>query len=308
MRRARGAGSFFAPLEYDFDSLDNRDDRAIQDVVREVVAPMERYFQTDVHGLERVPSGPSLYVGNHSGGMLAPEIFLLGGALYRKYGLDALPYGLAHEAIGRIPAAGRMVIPLGAIRASHKNAARVFARDRSLLVFPGGDEDALRASARRDEVVFAGRRGYIRLALRHGVPIVPVVTFGAHDVFVVLSEGRQIAKLLGLDKHLRLKMFPIIFSIPWGISFGPPLAILPLPAHVRLELLEPVRFERSGEAAANDEAYVAQCAQRVERAMQACLTRLARVHRAPPTPLLATLEPGTPDNDNDGAGSARRVA
>jgi 1-acyl-sn-glycerol-3-phosphate acyltransferase len=296
-------GRPFAKAHYDFDSLDNRDAHAVERVVRLVAEPMKRYFAADVIGIENViEGGGQLFVGNHNGGGLAPEMFLFGSAVYRRLGLDALPYGLGHELVGRFPPFARLLIPLGAVRASPENAARIFARSRNVLVYPGGDEESMRPSSQRDRIVFAGRKGYVRLALRHGVPIVPVVAFGAHDVFLVLDDGRWLASRLRLHHFARLKVLPTVLCLPWGITLGPLLPFIPLPARVRLEVLAPLRFERQGEAAANDTEYVTACDERVRSLMQASLTRMAVELRA--EKLHGERLPGARDQQ----GSPRRVA
>lgn len=237
---------------------------------------MQRYFEAEVIGLEQViEGGGQLFVGNHNGGACAPEMFLFGAAVYRRFGLDALPYGLAHEVVGRVAPFARVLVPLGAVRASPANAARIFARSRNVLVYPGGDDESMRPSSQRDQIVFAGRQDYIRLAPRHGVPIVQVVAFGAHDVFVVLDDGRWLASRLGLQRFARLKVLPTVLCLPWGITLGPLVPFIPLPARIRLEVLPPIRFERQGEAAARDAAYVSACDERVRSLMQASLTRMA---------------------------------
>jgi 1-acyl-sn-glycerol-3-phosphate acyltransferase len=273
---ASSGGNPFAKSPYDYDSLDNRDPHAVERVVRLIAEPMQRYFEAEVVGLENVlEGGPQLFVGNHNGGACAPEMFLFGAAIYRRLGLDALPYGLAHEVVGRFAPFARVLVPVGAVRASPANAARIFARSRNVLVYPGGDEDSMRPSSQRDQIVFAERKGYIRLALRHGVPIVPVVAFGAHDVFVVLDDGRWLASRLGLHRAGRLKVLPTVLCLPWGITLGPLVPFIPLPARIRLEVLPPIRFDRQGEGAASDAAYVAACDEQVRTQMQASLTRMA---------------------------------
>jgi len=296
---ANNNGKPFEPVPYDYDSLENRDPVAIDRVLRMVAEPMEQYFQAEVDGLEHLKGGPVLFVGNHSGGSWSPEIFLFGSALFRRHGLDALPFGLAHETICLIPPVARILIPIGAVRASPENAARVFASERNVLVYPGGDEEAFRPSRLRDKIVFSGRRGYIRLALRHGVPIMPVVTFGAHDVFVVLDDGNLIASRLGLNRVARLKIFPTVLSVPWGVTTGIVMPFIPLPARIRIEVLAPIYFARQGDAAAQDERYVDECDREVRACMQVALTGMAQRLRGGnlQSPFVHELLQTKPDND-----------
>jgi 1-acyl-sn-glycerol-3-phosphate acyltransferase len=164
---------------------------------------------------------------------------------------------------------------LGAVRASHDNGEKLLQRGEKVLVYPGGDEDALRPYRRRNEVVFGGRQGYIRLALRTGVPIIPVVAAGAHATFYVIDDLRWLAKLIGANRWGRFKVWPLTLSIPWGLTLGPLLPHIPWPTKILIEILEPFHFERTGPEAAADEAWVSECSRRVESTMQSTLYRLA---------------------------------
>jgi 1-acyl-sn-glycerol-3-phosphate acyltransferase len=262
------------PHRLDPDRLDQRDERFIRAFLR-VVRVAERWFRAEVRGVERVPPGPVLFVGNHSGGVLSPDTFLFGAALYRARGLDAVPFGLAHDMVCRIPWLNRIAVPLGGVRASRRNAGAIFDAGRSALVYPGGDVDSVRPWVRRNRIEMNGRRGYIRLALRCGVPIVPVVSVGGHSTFLVLADLRRVGRLLRLDRIFRYKTLPLTLSIPWGLTLGPMPPHLPPPVKILVEVLPAIRFDRQGEAAARDCAYVEACAHRVESTMQACLDRLA---------------------------------
>jgi 1-acyl-sn-glycerol-3-phosphate acyltransferase len=143
------------------------------------------------------------------------------------------------------------------------------------MVYPGGDLDAMRPFRHRNRIVFGGRRGYMRLALREGVPIVPVVAAGSHATFIIIDDLRWLARLLRADRCLRIKVWPLTLSIPWGLTLGPLFFYIPFPVRIRVEVLTPMRFARAGEEAASDEAYVGACAAEVEGAMQAALDRLS---------------------------------
>jgi 1-acyl-sn-glycerol-3-phosphate acyltransferase len=263
----------------DIDNLDQRDPALIQRLFSLGYGLIERYFRFEARGLDTLPQGPALYVGNHSSGLLTPDSFLLGGALYRAHGMEHLPYGLGHEVAISLPGVKSVLTRLGVVRASHHNAERLFARGDKALVYPGGDVDNMRPFRDRDRIIFGGRRGYIRLALRCGVPIVPVVTAGAHEMLIILDDLRWLPPLLGLDKLLRTRVWPISLVIPWGLVALPPLLYIPAPVRVLMELLPPIQFDELGPDAANDETIVERCAREVEGQMQAALTRLAEERR-----------------------------
>jgi 1-acyl-sn-glycerol-3-phosphate acyltransferase len=166
------------------------------------------------------------------------------------------------------------------VRASHDNAHHLLARGDKVIVYPGGDLEAMRPYRKRGQIVFGGRTGYMQLALRAQVPIIPVVSAGAHEMLFILDERNWARTLPGLDRLLRMHVFPTTLSLPWGITPGVPLLYLPLPVKVLMEVLPPMRFERTGAAAAEDSGHVAACDQQVRQVMQAALDRLYRERQA----------------------------
>ena len=148
-----------------------------------------------------------------------------------------------------------------------------------MALWPGGERDSLRPWTQRDEAVLAGRMGFVRLAIRCAVPIVPISTVGGPDSMPVLARGRRLARWMQLDRVAQLKLFPIAFQLPWGISPAL-LPEIPLPAKIRTAFGEPIEFE-SDPALADDEEYVRKGYERVESAIQAGMDRLARRRRFP---------------------------
>lgn len=263
-------------LPNDIDSLDNRNEELIEDINEFFTTVAHRYFSYQHRGFDRIPDGAGLFVGNHNAGFVSPDTFLFSSQLFKERGIEDIPYALTHEAVLQFPFFHHLGTRIGCIRASHENAAKAFAADHKVLVYPGGDEDVFRPYRDRNKVVFGGRQGYIRLALRQNVPIIPVVTAGAHETFLVLEDMKWLAKILKTHKVMRTKVWPLILSFPWGLTLGITPPHLPLPSPVHMEVVEPFYFERSGEAAANDDAYVEKCANMVEEAMQETLTKLAQ--------------------------------
>ncbi len=259
---------------YDIDSPDSRDPRWLSWLCATFGERVAAYFRAELRGTERIPQGPALYVGNHNGGVSSPEGILLLTELHRRFGVEAVPFGLGHETPLKVPGLQQLLAPLGIVRATEANGLRLLAAGHKVLVYPGGDLEAMRPFRHRRRIVFGGRQGYIRLALRAGVPLVPVVAAGAHSVFIVIDDLRWLARLTGLARWARIKVAPLVLSVPWGLTLGPPPVYLPYPARILQEILEPLHFERSGDAAARDVRYVRACADLVEGRMQAALERL----------------------------------
>ena len=146
-----------------------------------------------------------------------------------------------------------------------------------MLVYPGGDYEVHRPSWERNRVDFGGRKGFIRLALEEGVPIVPVVAIGGQETALFLSRGEHLARALRLDRLFRLKVLPISLALPWGLNVGDMLGHIPLPAKITIEALPPVDLRGEfGPRPDVDEVY-----EHVHRLMQDTLDALAAERRFP---------------------------
>jgi 1-acyl-sn-glycerol-3-phosphate acyltransferase len=262
------------------DDLHARDELFVARTLDRLAPAIERLWSPRAEGAEHLArGGAALVVGNHSGGVLAMlEPLVLAHAVRGAVGTTRLPHLLLHEVMWRSPAAP-VVARLGAVRASEPNATALLSRGRPVLVYPGGDREAFRSFFDRDRVQLGDRRGYLRLALRAGAPIVPVVTAGFHSGHVTLHDGHPLAQRLPLARSLRVGVLPLTFSLPFGLTFGAPPPYLPMSRRVRIRVLPPIRFTRAGEAAANDVAYVEACHRIVSGAMQYALDELSRVRR-----------------------------
>lgn len=258
----------------DVDSLTSRDPAWIHRLSRLLKPLLWSWFRPEIRGLEHIPPGPAVLAANHNAALLMPDLFILGVALYERFGLDGLPYGMGHVTGMRLPVLHDIFVPVGGLRGTQENGRRALDAGAKVLVYPGGELDSMRSWWERRRVVFGQRRGYLRLALEAGVPIIPVVTAGAHETLVVLNNGRALARWLGLDRHLKLHAWPLVLCLPWGLWPGVPPPHLPWPTKILMEVLPPVRFERSGLAASEDVVYVEACHRRVHVAMESALRRL----------------------------------
>lgn len=237
-----------------------------------------RYFRIDVRGWERVPDQAAMVVSNHSGGTLIPDVWGLCYAWYTHFGTDRPIHPAAHDVVLGNRLTGPFFARRGVVRADRHVARHVLTQwKQDLLVMPGGDLDTWRPFSKRFQVCFAGRKGYARLALRSGVPIVPVVNVGAHHTLIVLSDGRKLAELLRLPKLVRAHIWPVHLSLPWGLAVGP-WPHIPVPVKLRYRFAEPVRPEDVGATPGKEptEEQVAEMDRRVRASMQAELDRLRR--------------------------------
>lgn len=260
---------------------DARDPEFVR-TLRPWIEAYARYFRSEVTGFEHVPeSGPMLIIGNHNGGQLPPDLPILLAAWWRERGDQEPIYTLMHSIMFDMPLLGSLVAKGGAIEASRERAEAVLGSGGILVDFPGGDHEVFRPWSDRNRIDFDNRRGFIRLALRMGVPVVPMVSVGAHETLVVLTRGEKVAKWLGVDRLFRVKVAPIALGPPFGIAL-PGVPTLPLPSKVTVELLEAMDWhDRYGPDAAEDEEVVAACYDELTTKMQSAMDRMASRRRFP---------------------------
>jgi 1-acyl-sn-glycerol-3-phosphate acyltransferase len=235
------------------------------------------YYRAEVRGLGNIPQdGPVLMVGNHSGGNMAPDMFVYTLAFTAYFGVERRLHLLAHNLVVSFPGLGSLR-RLGAIAASRTNAEAVLDSGAALLVYPGGDYEVHRPVWERNQVDFNGRKGFLRLALRNDLPIIPIVAIGGQETSLFLSRGEGLAKALRLDRIFRLKVLPISLAIPWGLNIGDFLGHLPLPAKITIEVLTPIDLRAElGPEPDLDDAYAL-----VMERMQRALDALAAERRLP---------------------------
>jgi 1-acyl-sn-glycerol-3-phosphate acyltransferase len=257
--------------------LDDRDPDYIRDNLPLSWLAATIWYRSEVRNLGNVPEeGPVLLVGNHSGGNVAPEVITIPLAFSTYFGVERRFYQLAHNLVLASPV-GPYLKRWGTMAASHRHAEAALQSGAAVLVFPGGDWEVHRPSWERNKIDFGGRKGFIKLALAQGVPIVPVVTVGGQETALFLSRGAWLARVTRADKYLRLKVIPISISLPWILNIGDLLGHIPLPAKITSEVLAPIDLrEQFGPEPDLDEVY-----EHVTRVMQEALTALAAERRFP---------------------------
>ena len=235
---------------------------------------MDYWFRMEIEGWEQLPEPPVLLVGIHSGAPFVWDAWTVGIQWWRRFGTDRPLHGTAHDALMAAPLIGDYFRRMGVLPAAPDSIASALAAGHDVALWPGGEIDSLRPWTDRDEAVLAGRKGFIRMAIRAGVPIVPIATVGGPDSMPVLFRGRRLAKALQLDKVARLKMFPFALSAPWGLAPAM-LPELPLPTKIRTAFQAPVTLSKDS-AKAKDDRYVDRKYEEVRQSIQGGMDALAR--------------------------------
>jgi 1-acyl-sn-glycerol-3-phosphate acyltransferase len=235
------------------------------------------YFRPDVRGLENIPvQGPVVLVGNHSGGIVIVDTFIFALEFYARFGPRRRFHQLAHDLVARLPTTG-FLRRYGTLAASHENARAAFRAGAAVLVYPGGDYETFRPSWESDQVQFAGRQGFVKLALSEGVPIVPVVAIGGQETALFVGRGRQLARILRLDRLARLNVLPVSLGPPLGVTVLDLPGRFPLPAKITIEVVPAIDVEeRFGPDPDRADVY-----EEVTGEMQRVLDRLSEERAAP---------------------------
>jgi 1-acyl-sn-glycerol-3-phosphate acyltransferase len=240
---------------------------------------MDYWFRMEMEGWDRLPDPPALLIGIHTGAPFVWDAWTVGVQWWRRFGSERVLHGTAHDALMAAPLVGGYFRKMGVLPAAPDSITAALAAGHDVALWPGGEVDSLRPWTDRDKAVLGGRTGFVKLAIRSGVPIVPIATVGGADSMPVLLRGRRLARWLQLDKIARLKNFPIAISAPWGI--GPALLPeLPLPTKIRTALLEPIELDSNPDRAHDDE-YVQAKYEEVRASIQTGMNALARRRRFP---------------------------
>src|ERR1700749_547296 len=233
------------------------------------------YHRAEIRGLESFPAGGALVVSNQSGGLFTMDVPVFATGFYEQFGYDRPVYTLSHDVIFTGPT-GECFRRPGFIRANQENADEALRSGGVVVVFPGGDYDVYRPTLSENVVDFDGRTGYIRAALKAGVPIVPTVAIGGQETQLYLSRGEGLARALRLDKLMRVKILPISVGFPFGLSAVFPVKVS-LPTKIVMQVLDPIDVT----AEFGEDPDIDSVDARVRRVMQKALDKLAKERRLP---------------------------
>ncbi|GAA4807366.1 lysophospholipid acyltransferase family protein [Nocardioides caeni] len=221
-------------------ALDQRDPAALALALPALKLAMRTYFRSSVTGMEKMPDGGALIVGNHSGGLTPMDVPIIAVAFADEFGAERPLFCLAHDMLFT-GVAGPVMRRFGFVNATREAAHEILSGGGVTIVFPGGDYDTFRPTTQGTIVDFNGRTGYLRTAIRAGVPIVPVVSIGGQESQLFLSRGQWIGRRSPLRKLMRTDLFPIGAGFPFLL--GPAPLNVPLPTKITTRVLDPIDIE-----------------------------------------------------------------
>ena len=207
----------------------------VRTLARQLYGPLYRnWFRAEWEGLDKIPKdGGALLVANHAAAIPSDAPVIMHGI---EEELERPVYGLAEHLFKALPFVGTMWSRVGGVAAHPENAYRLLREQRQLvLVFPEGTKGTGKTYDERYQLRRFGRGGFVEIAMRAGVPIVPIAVVGAEESMPILFKIPALAKALGIPYA------PVTAN---HLLFGPLLgSVTYFPAKFKLRVLDPISFD-----------------------------------------------------------------
>jgi 1-acyl-sn-glycerol-3-phosphate acyltransferase len=215
-----------------------------------------KWFRVQTYGIENVPAGRVLLIGNHSGQIPIDAMMIISSMV-----LEAEPPRMVRSMVETwvptLPVLSWFFPRNGQIVGTRENCKLLLDRGEPILAFPEGVRGISKLYSQRYQLQEFGL-GFMRLALQTKTPIVPVAVVGAEEQAPALANLKAVGRLFGAPG------VPITPTFP----FLGPLGMLPLPSRYHIHFGKPMEFEGDP----NDEdAVVGEKVKRVQRTIQRML-------------------------------------
>jgi 1-acyl-sn-glycerol-3-phosphate acyltransferase len=241
-------------------------------LARRVYEPIyKQWFRAEWEGLDKIPRhGGALIIANHAGAVPSDAPVIMHGI---EEELKRPVYGLADYLFKALPVVGTMWARVGGVPAHPENAYRLLREQQQLvLVFPEGSKGTGKLYRERYQLRRFGRGGFVEIAMRAGVPIVPIAVVGAEEAMPILWKSAALARITGLPYA------PLTANM---LAFGPLLgALTPLPAKFKLRVLEPVKIDVPPDQDRYSKSRIMDEAERIRVQLQESLYEMLQARRS----------------------------
>jgi 1-acyl-sn-glycerol-3-phosphate acyltransferase len=229
-----------------------------------------KWFRVRWEGLEKIPDeGGALLVANHAGAIPSDAPVIMHG-IEKEMGRPV--YGLADSFFRTIPVVGTLWARGGGVSARPANAYRLLREQGQLVLdFPEGTKGPSKSFTDRYQLRRFGRGGFVEIAMRAGVPIIPIAVTGSEEAMPVLFRLPAVAKLLGLP------YFPVTANV---LALGPLGVLVPFPAKFTLRVLDPVSFDVPPDQERYSKSRVMDEAERIRSLIQESVYDMLRARRS----------------------------
>jgi 1-acyl-sn-glycerol-3-phosphate acyltransferase len=244
----------------------------IRSLARRLYDPIyRRWFRAEWEGLEKIPpGGGALLVANHAAAIPSDAPVIMHGI---ETELHRPVYGLADHLFKTMPVVGTLWSRAGGVVAHPDNAYRLLREQQQLvLVFPEGSKGPAKTYAERYRLRRFGRGGFVEIAMRAGVPVVPIAVVGAEESMPIVWKSTTLSKALGLP------YFPVTANM---LAFGPLFGgAVYFPAKFKLRVLDPVHFDVPADQARYSRSRIMDASEAIRETIQAALFDMLKSRRS----------------------------
>jgi 1-acyl-sn-glycerol-3-phosphate acyltransferase len=240
-------------------------------VVRALYEPVySKWFRTEWEGLEKIPTqGGALLVANHAGAIPSDAPVIMHG-IEKELGRPV--YGLADYFFRTLPVVGTLWARSGGVSARPANAYRLLKEQEQLaLVFPEGTKGPSKSFTDRYQLRRFGRGGFVEIAMRAGVPVVPIAVIGSEEAMPIMLRLPSVARAL------RVPYVPVTANV---LTMGPLGLVVPFPSKFKLRVLDPVRFDVPVDQERYSKSRVMEESERIRSHLQEAVYDLLRDRRS----------------------------
>jgi 1-acyl-sn-glycerol-3-phosphate acyltransferase len=240
-------------------------------LVRAIYEPIySKWFRAEWEGLEEIPAeGGALLVANHAGAIPSDAPVIMHG-IEKELGRPV--YGLADYFFRTVPVVGTLWARSGGVSARPANAYRLLKEQQQLaLVFPEGTKGTSKSFTDRYQLRRFGRGGFVEIAMRAGVPVIPIAVVGAEEAMPVVLRLPSVARALGLP------YFPITANV---LAMGPLGVVTPFPAKFKLRVLPPVSFDVPADQERYSKSRIMEESERIRSLLQESVYDMLRDRRS----------------------------
>jgi 1-acyl-sn-glycerol-3-phosphate acyltransferase len=211
-----------APMElnaYGYDPWGFQMDTACRAMV--ITALIYRYyFRVQTTGIENLPAGRMLLIGNHAG-QIALDAAMVAAACVLEAEPPRIVRGMGEYWLPRLPLLNVAMVRTGSVVGTPKNCVDLLEHGEAVIAFPEGVRGMNKSFTERYRLQEFGN-GFLRLALQTDTPIVPFAVIGSEEQAISLGNFKPLARLLSMPAFpLVLNFLPL--PTRYHIIFGKPL-------------------------------------------------------------------------------------
>jgi 1-acyl-sn-glycerol-3-phosphate acyltransferase len=178
------------------------------------------YFRVQTRGIENLPPGRVLLIGNHAG-QIAIDAAMIATACLMEGHPPRIVRGMGEYWLSRLPWLNVLMVRFGSVVGTPKNCVDLLEHGEAVLAFPEGVRGMNKGFSERYQLQDFGL-GFLRLALQTGTPIVPVATVGSEEQAPSLGNFGTLARMLGIPAF-PMVLTPIPLPVRYHVEFGEPL-------------------------------------------------------------------------------------